>query len=328
MNYIRNQYPFKFIRSIIRMASQKVELLHYPVGLKRNNSDSALNKKISKPIIKIIPNNVRKTASADLKYSNLEKKSSVCTIRSSSSNNSVSLSKTSSEHSLRNSLIVEKPPRTDPKPKCNSTNLRSFTSEVHEKPRSKLKRAYPWQNFNLNSVESSKKSSSKYYIKPNVRSSVSDDSLLSPSNSDLSMRSSRSSIKRDRSTDSLQEIRDQMPFFKSILKKSRVCSNKPVKEVTFNNISTIYGSKSPYSTLKQSKTQSLTNAKPVIQMKKIPETTADGGDGSNKVKNEQVCVKCLKKQSNSQYMSGRYEQVKEENSFLYLYNGKRPKTAH
>ncbi|KAF7267386.1 hypothetical protein GWI33_019390 [Rhynchophorus ferrugineus] len=325
MNYLKNRYPFKFISNILRMASQKVELLNKPVDLKRNRSDSFIAKDSTFKNCQSVSPNLKKSYSANLKYSNIERKSSASTLRSTTSSYSLPFSKTSSEHSIQDS------------PQKSHIESNNSSSETINDERLRLKRTYPWQNFNLQSVELKKSdidcgsAPAKVLVrKTDARNSESEHLLKSRSK--LSFNSSTSSLSRTPSRDNLVEIRDQMQLFKSVTKSSKLAHEKPLKEVTFNSISTIYGSKPPYAiTLKESKPHMSTQSHLSTNTFHVPvvKNRIDKDLESVISKQEKRCENCGTKRKLTIMDSslGKCEALKEENSFLFLYNNKRSKIA-
>lgn len=331
MNFLKNRYPFKLLTSIFRLATRTSDVAQCTIEPKRNKSDTGLSYLVKNSSRESV--NLKKNSSVSVaECQNIEKRQSHHKLVAAESCNSLPFSKVSSEHSFKGSLCKKK----------TSMNLKSNeqradlgkelrlklkklqaslepSKEDQDECRTKLKRAYPWQNFNLNSIsrtDMANKTSKAARLNNNLTKSPSDQSMATLSDSSLSLKSSNHSLRsynsctslhKKSSYGSLEDIKNQMPLFKSILKKS---SRKvqPMKEVTFNNITTIYGPNTTQSVVKQNKT--LTGKKQ--------------GDGE--------LLKMMKKKTNHDPSEvamclGRSEPLKQENSFLKLYSRKRQKTA-
>ncbi|ERL95066.1 hypothetical protein D910_12336 [Dendroctonus ponderosae] len=213
MNFLKNRYPFKllsFFRTSVRS----------PVELQRNKSDSALDKKPSQEALQLKSVETRESCSSLL------------------------FGKTSSEHSLDgrpgDCSWRKQQQKLDRELRDKLERLQSSLGRPKEpqadQGRLRLKRAYPWQNFNLSTVPPAeldfpkRQARSGNFLKPEA----------SPSEQSLSSNSSHSLGGRG----SLEDFKAQLPLFKSILKKSEF-KPRPVKAVTFNNLATIYCPKAP-----------------------------------------------------------------------------------
>lgn len=312
MNYLKNRYPFKYFTNLFKIVNQNCDVLPAAsLELKRNKSDSVLATSTE---------TVKKPSAATL----LDKKPSGINLSNAGSRSSIPFSKTSSEHSLK--VLLNKGASPKPPSKCNLSKelqfklnkLQASREVLSEEGRPKLKRAYPWQNFNLNSLSQTDmdKTKAKRRLSGNrlqLMKSASDQSMTTASQTSLKSSSNHSiitvgsrSLSGRSSNESLDKIKNQMPLFKSILKKSS-SKTKPMKEVSFNNISTIYRPGGSYQATK----------KPMVQFKSIPNQSKNSPSDLKKTNCEKIIANtCL----------GRSEPLKEENSFLYLYSAKKQKT--
>lgn len=225
------------------------------------------------------------------------------------SSSSDSCSKTSSEHSIGSlskelDLKLKQLQSSLCKPGSKPKNTFLQSSEGN-KPNNK--RAYPWQNFNLTKtapVNLELKTRNNF----NLNKTPSDESMISKSSSNQSLRSFNSLTSLQDTPcrkDSLEEVRNQMPLLKSILKQPK-SKKKIEKVVKFNSISTIYGS---------SDCCSVTGKKDE-KMHSILYPTEEKCQESTTV---------LQKNAGDEPNRGRCQPLKEEHSFLYLYTGKKPK---
>lgn len=305
MNYLKNCYPFKLFTSIFRVAARNDATHQISTDLKRNKSDSVLTsvQKTSLERLKLKKNPSLPNNKQPLELSN---RSSGHQLTPKESSSSLPCSKTSSEHSL-GSLNKEL--------NLKLKQLQNSLSKPGSKPKGTLlhspegnkpnnKRAYPWQNFNL-----TKTSQVNLELKiSNLTKTPSDQSMISQSSSNQSLRSFNSSSltslqDKPCRKDSLETIRNQMPLLKSILKQPK--SRKKIEKVVkFNSISTIYGSSECGSVKTDERMHSILY--PTVE--KRPTTV-------------------LQNQLDDEPNRGRCQPLKEEHSFLYLYTGKKPKMA-
>lgn len=299
MNYLKNCYPFKLFTSIFRIAARNDATHQISTDLKRNKSDSVLTvQKTSLERLKLKKNPSLPNNKHPLELSN---RSSGQQLTPKESSSSLPCSKTSSEHSFGSlnkelNLKLKQLQNSLSKPKGTLLHSPEGNKPNH-------KRAYPWQNFNL-----TKTSQVNLELKlSNLTKTPSDQSMISQSSSNQSLRSFNSSSltslqNKPCRKDSLEAVRNQMPLLKSILKQPK--SRKKIEKVVkFNSISTIYGS-SECSVKKDERMHSILY--PTVE--KRPTTVLQ-----NKLDDEPN--------------RGRCQPLKEEHSFLYLYTGKKPKMA-
>ncbi|CAG9767886.1 unnamed protein product [Ceutorhynchus assimilis] len=236
MNYFKNSNPFRFLTYFFRPRSSTSETLIKP---RKSKSDMILEKQPSKEV------SLQKSTTSITKCQNIEKQPSKTQLTRADSRNSLHQSKTSSEHSFKGAMVrknnvlnfqaaheeskcipLDKELRRKIDQLQASFNL-SRNSTV-EKNRQRLKRAYPWQNFNLHNISQTNLDVSKR---------ISSEIALASNNS--------SAVTLVPSKQQLKEIRKQEPLFKSILQKSAVNPKPSImhKKVAFNSITTIYESK-------------------------------------------------------------------------------------
>lgn len=299
MNYLKNCYPFKLFTSIFRLAARNDATHRISTDLKRNKSDSVLAvKRTSLERLKLKKNPSLPINKHPLELSN---RSSEHQLTPRESSTSLPCSKTSSEHSLGSlnrelNLKLKQLQNTLCKPGSKPKGTFLHSPEGH-KPNHK--RAYPWQNFNLTKT-SQVNLEPKTHSNLNLDKTPSDQSMISKSSSNQSLRSLQDKSYKKYS---LEEVRNQMPLLKSILRQPK-SKKKVEKVVKFNSISTIYGSSECCSSTAKKDERMASILYPTVEKRS---TT----DLQNKVDDEPSWGRC--------------QPLKEEHSFLYLYTGKKPK---